>query len=173
VTTGIVSDVALTKGSPFNLFSLTKAMQQGWILGGDNTNGITLKNTKRRGVCYVYATHRSWRFCFYNHEDRKSPSTPRTSIGERNQKNIKVLGMEYYEWYSATVLATIGKAKQKNTVKSSNHEQGERIFTDIASIRPTEGVQVTKPHWLYQVDSIFASVAAFQLPICNMHVVHR
>jgi hypothetical protein len=42
VTTGIVTDVALTKGSPFNLFSLTKAMQQGWILGGDNTNGITL-----------------------------------------------------------------------------------------------------------------------------------
>jgi hypothetical protein len=34
VTTGIVTDVALTKGSPFNRFSLTKAMQQGWILGG-------------------------------------------------------------------------------------------------------------------------------------------
>jgi hypothetical protein len=42
VTTGIVTDVALTKGSPFNLFSLTKAMQQGWILGGDNTSRITL-----------------------------------------------------------------------------------------------------------------------------------
>jgi hypothetical protein len=41
-----VTDVALTKGSPVNLFSLTKAMQQGWILGGDNINGITLKEGK-------------------------------------------------------------------------------------------------------------------------------
>jgi hypothetical protein len=46
---------------------------------------------------------------------------------------------------------TIGKAKQKNTVKQSKHEPsqtpGERILTDIASIRPTDGVKVNKPHW--------------------------
>jgi hypothetical protein len=45
---------------------------------------------------------------------------------------------------------TIGKARQKNTVKESNHETcqnpGERIFTDIASVRPAEGVKATKPH---------------------------
>jgi hypothetical protein len=51
---------------------------------------------------------------------------------------------------------TIGKAKQKNTVKMSNHETcsypGERIFTDIASIRASDGIKVSKPHWCIKVD---------------------
>jgi hypothetical protein len=38
----IVTDVALTRGSPFNLFSLTKMMKQGWTLSGDKITGITL-----------------------------------------------------------------------------------------------------------------------------------
>jgi hypothetical protein len=33
--TCVIKDVALAKGSPFNLFSLTKMMKQGWRLGGD------------------------------------------------------------------------------------------------------------------------------------------
>jgi hypothetical protein len=40
--TAMVTDVTLTQGSPFNLFSLTKMMQQGWSLGGDKNVGITL-----------------------------------------------------------------------------------------------------------------------------------
>jgi hypothetical protein len=40
--TAKVTDVTLTQGSPFNLFSLTKLMQQGWSLGGDKNVGITL-----------------------------------------------------------------------------------------------------------------------------------
>jgi hypothetical protein len=40
--TCVIKDVALTKSSPFNLFSLTKMMKQGWRLGGDQETGITL-----------------------------------------------------------------------------------------------------------------------------------
>jgi hypothetical protein len=43
VTKALISDVVLTKGTPFNLFSLTKMINQGWILGGKNNTGITLK----------------------------------------------------------------------------------------------------------------------------------
>jgi hypothetical protein len=39
---GMVTEVALTKGSPFNLFSLTKMMKLGWTHGGDSNKGITL-----------------------------------------------------------------------------------------------------------------------------------
>jgi hypothetical protein len=104
---------------PSNLFSLTKAMQQGWILGGDNTNGITLKKGKDvlkldipivtpKGV--VYATYM-----------RRIEVTPlsvsttmkiETSIGGRNQKNSKVLGMEYYEWCCAAVLSLYNRQGQ-------------------------------------------------------------
>jgi hypothetical protein len=38
----------------------------------------------------------------------------------------------------------------------SNHETcfnpGERIFTDIASIRASAGIKVSKPHWCIKVD---------------------
>jgi hypothetical protein len=51
-------------------------------------------------------------------------------------------------------LRTIGKAKQKSTVKSRKHETcsspGERVFTDISSIG--DGIKVSKPHWCIKVD---------------------
>jgi hypothetical protein len=51
---------------------------------------------------------------------------------------------------------TIGKAKQKNTVKNSDHQlsskPGERIFTDIASVQPKNGETTRTPHWCIKVD---------------------
>jgi hypothetical protein len=40
--TCVIKDVALTKSSPFNLFSITKMKKQGWTLGGDQETGTTL-----------------------------------------------------------------------------------------------------------------------------------
>jgi hypothetical protein len=37
-----IKDVVVNKNFPFHLLSLTKLMKQGWILGGDKNNGITL-----------------------------------------------------------------------------------------------------------------------------------
>jgi hypothetical protein len=49
-----------------------------------------------------------------------------------------------------------GMVNKKHTVKMSNHETcsnpGERIFTDIASIRESDGIKVSKPHWCIKVD---------------------
>jgi hypothetical protein len=43
VTKALISDVVLTKGTPFNLFTLTTLMRQGWILGGnDNSDKVML-----------------------------------------------------------------------------------------------------------------------------------
>jgi hypothetical protein len=53
-------------------------------------------------------------------------------------------------------LLNVGNTKQKNTVNLSEHSAsmnpGERIYTDIASIRPTNGMTVSKPHWCIKVD---------------------
>jgi hypothetical protein len=35
ISTGTITDVVLTRSSPFNLFSITKMMKLGWTLGGD------------------------------------------------------------------------------------------------------------------------------------------
>jgi hypothetical protein len=70
LTTGLITDVSLTKNSPFNLFSLTKMMRQGWKLGGDNMNGITLEKKDKvlkfdipietpKGVVYAMYVRRS------------------------------------------------------------------------------------------------------------------
>jgi hypothetical protein len=51
---------------------------------------------------------------------------------------------------------TLAKAKQKNTVKESGHQKaetcGERIYTDIASIKPKDGFMPQKPFWCINVD---------------------
>jgi hypothetical protein len=39
---GLLTDVCLTTSSPFNLFSVTKMMKQGWKLDGTYAAGITL-----------------------------------------------------------------------------------------------------------------------------------
>jgi hypothetical protein len=183
VTTGIVTGVALTKGSPFNLFSLTKAMQQGCILGGDNTNGITLtKGTNVLKFDIPIVTPKGVVYAMYMRRTEVAASSVSTNM--KIEKAHRLLGHQsedttrqtakYLGWNITSgalqpclpctigkakqknMPCTIGKAKQKNTVKMSNHDQsknpGERIFTDIASIRPTEGIQVAKPHWCIKVD---------------------
>jgi hypothetical protein len=51
--------------------------------------------------------------------------------------------------------STIGKAKEKNTTNESIHvsskNPGERVFSDIASIRPANDISATKPHWCIKV----------------------
>jgi hypothetical protein len=67
---GIVTEVALTKGTPFNLLSLTKMMKLGRTLGGDNSTGITLTKDNivltfaipietPNGIVYAMHTRRS------------------------------------------------------------------------------------------------------------------
>jgi hypothetical protein len=68
--TCVIKDVALTKSSSFNMFSLTKMMKQGWTLGGDQETGITLSKGDQKltfdipietpkGVVYAIYINRS------------------------------------------------------------------------------------------------------------------
>jgi hypothetical protein len=151
--TCVIKDVALTKSSPFNLFSLTKMMKQGWTLGGDQETGITLSKGNQKltfdipietpkGVVYAIYLRRS---------EVAAPALPTTMsidkahrlLGHQSEdatrKTAKSLGWTITNGSMAPCLpCTIGKAKQKSTVKMSKHETcsspGERIFTDIASI---------------------------------------
>ena len=169
--TAKISEVALTKSSPFNLFSLTKMMRQGWKLSGDGDNGITLKKGENilafhipietpKGVVYAMYVRRS---------EISNPALVTTMNVEKahcllghqsedtTRKIAKHLGWTIVRGGLSTCLpCSIGKAKQKNTIKTSEHKKskvpGERIYTDIASVRPAEGVKVDKPFWCIKVD---------------------
>jgi hypothetical protein len=167
----IVTDVAVTRGSPFNLFSLTKMMKQGWTLGGDKIAGITLTKGEQtlkfdmpietpKGVVYAMYMRRT---------EVAAPAMPTTMsiakahslLGHQSEdatrKTAKHLGWDITRGsLKACLPCTIGKAKQKNTIKISEHQPclkpAERIYTDIASIRPSDGMKVQKPHWCIKVD---------------------
>jgi Reverse transcriptase (RNA-dependent DNA polymerase) len=173
MSSGIITDVALTENCPFNLFSLTKMMNKGWKLSGDS-NGIKLNKGDKslifdvpietpKGVVYAMRIHRT---------QRKEIATPALTTVMNVNKAHRLLGhqsesttrktAEYLGWritrgtMEPCVPCTIGKAKQKNTVKVSQREKsktpGERIFTDIASVRPKEDTQLSKPFWCIKVD---------------------
>jgi hypothetical protein len=171
VHSGRITDVALIKSCPFNLFSVTKMMREGWKLSGDGDNGITLSKggnnlsfdipvATPKGVLYVMYVRRS---------EIANPALVTTMTVEKahcllghqsedtTRKIAKYIGWEITKGALKPCLScSIGKAKQKNTVKDSDHAKckapGERIFTDIASVRPAEGMKVSKPYWCIKVD---------------------
>jgi hypothetical protein len=68
VTKALITDVVLTKGTPFNLLSITKMMRQGWMLGGNSNSGITLTMGNNvlplktpKGIVYAMKIRRSKR----------------------------------------------------------------------------------------------------------------
>jgi hypothetical protein len=168
---GIITEVALTKSSPFSLFSVTKMMKQGWKLGGDKTIGITLtKGTNvlsfdipietAKGVVYGMCITRS---------EIAAPAMVTTMNVERahsllghQSEELTRRSAQHLGWtltkgsLKPCLPCTIGKAKQKNTVKNSDHQlsskPSERIFTDIASLQPKDGETTRTPHWCIKVD---------------------
>jgi hypothetical protein len=164
--TCVIKDVALTKSSPFNLFSLTKMMKQGWTLGGDQETGITLsKGDQKLTFDIPIETPKGVVYAIYlNRSEVAAPALPTTMnikkahrlLGHQSEDATRKTAKSL-EWtitkgsMTPCLPCTISKAKQKNTVKLSNHETctnpGERIFTDVASIRARDGIKVSKPHW--------------------------
>jgi hypothetical protein len=165
---GIVKDGAVTRGSPFNLFSLTRMMKQGWALGGDKITGITLTKGDQalkfdmpietpKGVVYAMYMRRT---------EVAAPAMPTTMniakahslLGHQSEdatrKTAKHLGWDITRGsLKACLPCTTGKAKQKNTIKINPvQNRRERIYTDIASIGQSDGGKVQKPHWCIKVD---------------------
>jgi hypothetical protein len=165
VHTGKITDVALIKSCPCNLFSVTKMMREGWKWSGDGENGITLsKGGNSLSFDVPVATPKGVIHAMYvRRSDRANPALVTTMNVEKahcllghqsedtTRKIAKCIGWEITKGALKPCLScSIGKAKQKNTVKDSDHVKckapGERIFTDIAFDRPVEGIKVSKPH---------------------------
>jgi hypothetical protein len=162
----IVTDVALTRGSPFNLSSLTKMIKQGWTPGGDKITGITLTTGDQtlefdmpietpKGVVYAM---------FMRRTEVAAPAMPTAmniakahSLVCHQSEDAARKTAKHLVWditrgsLEGCLPCTIGQAKQKNTIKISEHQSclklRERIYTNIASIRPSDGIKVRKPHW--------------------------
>jgi hypothetical protein len=124
-------------------------------LGGDGTNGITL--TKQNNVLSFDIPIETPKGIVYAMYVRGSEvAAPALSTTMSIEKAHKLLGHQSEDatrkmaknlgWtltkghMSPCLPCTIGKAKQKITIKESarvsSKNPGERVFTDIASIRP-------------------------------------
>ena len=166
-----LTNVALIKTTPFNLFSITKAMKDGWTLSGNQDTGLVLtKQSFKLEFDIPIATKEGCVFAM--HAKRTAVNIAAAAVTMNIEKAHRLLGHQseaatkktanHLTWnitrgtMKPCLPCTIGKAKQKNTIKESDHESasvpGERVFTDIASVKPKEGVNPTKPHWCIKVD---------------------
>lgn len=166
-----ITEVALIKNTPFNLFSLTKMMKQGWALSGDKLNGIALSKDGHvvkfdipidtpEGIVFAMCAKRTEVSAVAVNAPMNIDKAHRLlghQSEEATRKTAKHLGWTISKGAMSPCLScTIAKAKQKNTVKESKHEAakacGERIFTDIASVKPKDGIMPSRPHWCIKVD---------------------
>ena len=166
-----ITEVALIKNTPFNLFSLTKMMKQGWSLSGDKSNGIALTKDGHtvkfdipidtpEGIVFAMCAKRTEvgaAAVNASMDINKAHRLLGHQSEEATRKTAKHLGWTVTKGAMSPCLScTIAKAKQKNTVKESKHEPakacGERIFTDIASVKPKDGITPSRPHWCIKVD---------------------
>jgi hypothetical protein len=137
--TCVIKDFALTKSSPFNLFSLTKMMKQRWTLGGDQETGITLSKGDQKlsfdipietpkGVVYAIYLRRS---------EVAAPALPATmsiknapsagtSVGRCYTKDCKVSGMDNYKRVHVSLSAVHNR--QSKAEKYSEVEQARNMF---------------------------------------------
>jgi hypothetical protein len=168
-----MTDVALINNTPFNLFSLTKMMKQGWILNGDKTNGITLSKEEQvvkfdipidtpEGIVFAMCARRT-EVGAIAINTQMSIDKAHSLLGHQGEdatrKTARHLGWILTKGKMNPCLScTLAKAKQKNTVKESEHQKaktcGERIYTDIASVKPKDGLVPSKPHWCIKVDEM-------------------
>ncbi len=166
-----ITEVALIKNTPFNLFSLTKMMKQGWTLRGDKSSGITLSKDGHvvkfdipidtpEGIVFAMCAKRTEVSAVAVNTTLNIDKAHRLlghQSEEATRKTAKHLGWTITKGAMSPCLScTIAKAKQKNTVKESKHEAakscGERIYTDIASVKPKDGIVPSRPHWCIKVD---------------------
>jgi hypothetical protein len=171
-----LADVVHLPTGQFNLFSLTKMTQQGWILGGNKTEIWLEKGKQRLSFDIAIPTPKGMLFAMYIHRDLEIAGAntdvpvPAVSIqtahdrlahpGEDNvRKTAKALGWTLTRGNLKPCDACAsGKAKQRNVPKVSRHQPATdknevRIFLDLATVKsPKDGPRMTKPNWRVMVD---------------------
>ena len=170
-----LTSVAVQKKGDFNLFSLTRAIKEGWTLGGNKTciwlekDGMTLKFDIR------ITTPRGMVFCIYLRRTSKGEmSAAAIKMGikkahdqlghadeDRTRAMAKYLGWDITRGTLGPCLScAVGKAKRKNLHDSESRKAttpGERLYLDIATIKEKAGMpKVGKPHMRIIVDEATA-----------------
>lgn len=172
----LLKNVQYVPTQGFNLFSLTKAMNEGWRLASDNKKNIIIHKGKhkivfdlkiptRKGfVCGVYiARNVETAATNLQAKVKMSVMNAHDRLGHINEaetrKIAKALGWELSPGAMGVCEAcTIAKAKQKNVPKESEHvpagKPNERIFLDIATIKkPKEDWPIAATNvWRVMVD---------------------
>ena len=170
----VIENVKLVPTQKFNLFSTTKLQTKGWQLGGNNNSMWLEKDNKKIVFDIMLKTEEGVLFAMYFKRDteiagatidtktKMSVMTAHEKLGhcseELTRKTAKALSWELTKGsFGVCEACTIGKAKQKNVPKESDHEPSkvanERIYMDISTIKaPEDGPKVTKPNWHIMVD---------------------
>ena len=155
-----MTDVRLTPGNKYNLFSISKRLKEGWTMTGNIEGMVLKKGDQEVKFDLVIPTHKGVIFAMYinrettNEEEVAGIGTTQVTrlnikkahelLGHMNEemtrKAAKHLGWEITKGTMKTCEScAIGKAKQKNVPKKSDHvgskANGERVFLDIATIK--------------------------------------
>jgi hypothetical protein len=171
-----MTDVRWTPGNKYNLFSISKRLKDGWKMTGDSTGMVLKKGNAEVKFDLIIPTHKGVIFAIYIKRQQVEEvagigtTKMRLNIGRAHEllghmgedmtrKAAKHLGWEITKGVLKTCEScAIGKAKQKNVPKKSEHvvskKNGERLFLDITSmtgekdgIKPNE-----KKNWRILVD---------------------
>jgi hypothetical protein len=172
MSSGTLTGVTLLPNSGYNLFSLTKMMNQGWKLFGDEEALCLKKGDKEvrfdikiptpKGAIYCMYFRRGGEVAAVASDQKLDLQTAHRRLGhcgeDMTRATAKALGWNINPGSLGPCLAcTIGKAKQKNVPKAPESkpadENNGRIYLDIATVKDKEGMpKPTKPHWRIMVD---------------------
>jgi hypothetical protein len=179
VEAAVIKDVSVIPNASFNMFSVSKAVKDGWLLTGDADQGLVLtKGTTR--VCFDIKIHtkRGVLYCVCMKREANVDEvaagaavgaktkaiqikTAHDQLGHCDEESVRAVARQFGWTIARGSLApcrdcAAGKARQANVPKVSVHvpskEVNGRIFLDVSSIKNTKEFQVTNRHWLIMVD---------------------
>lgn len=171
-----LNQVGYSPKNNYNLFSITKRLKQGWVLGGDGSSIWIEHGDTQLVFDIVINTPNGCVFAMYleRHITETAAAAP-TGPGKRmtiqqahallnhksedeTRKTAKRLGWEITSGgLGPCDYCAKGKAKQKNIVKESKSVPSkDRLYLDISSLKPARGkdgkidpnvLRCGTPHW--------------------------
>ena len=176
INKGMINDLYINPGSPFNLIAGGKLLQEGYMVTGNCeslvfTKGKTklvfdMKIHTRKGVLYAIYLKRlgTDTGAVQQQVITKTIKKAHETLGHMDEEKTRAVARSL-KWtitkgtMNSCENCAIGKAKSKDiSLKDGPKEKAKevngRIYLDISSIRNPEknGVQPTKPRWCIKVD---------------------
>ena len=176
----MLTDVGHLEGGKYNLFSVTRAIMDGWLLAGDPKSIRISKGNLTIKFDIVIKTKKDALFCGYLQRSkaaneamgglpqkgtRMTPEKAHALLGHPNmeytRETAKHLGWELTGSNNQPCQSCAeSKAKQKNIPKVTEGAKAtapnERLLQDVATVKARSGVEarVSKPQWQNIVDEL-------------------